>query len=398
MISNNAWRTTLEEIKKIAGLELTLYYPDGTAAASTAPPGPEKKRNENREKAESVPPGTKQETEGDPAGREDADAAGPGTDGRRAAEFAASEADLQSFGGTYFVRVTDRGRTAFILSGRGGGDTLTCLRLAALQLGGMIGFQRERSDRDAFIKNVVLGNLLPVDVEDRARRFCMDTGVKRAVFLIETRENGSDAVLEILRPLYGEMAGGFLFKAEQGRCVYVRTLRGGEGARELEEIGKNIVDVINTEGMQDAWLSFGGPAEELKELPVSYGEACLAMRIGRIFFRENHVTAYDRLGIGRLIYSLPMPLCRKFLSEVFAQAGPKELDEEALMTIRQLFDDSLNIAETARHLYIHRNTLVYRLDKLQKQLGLNIRNFDDAVTLKLGLMVYEYVNERMKEE
>lgn len=122
------------------------------------------------------------------------------------------------------------------------------------------------------------------------------------------------------------------------------------------------------------------------------------MKAGRIFFREKHVISYDRLGIGRLIYSLPMPLCRQFLGEVFAQADPGAFDEEALTTIRQFFEDSLNVAETARHLYIHRNTLVYRLDKIQKGLGLNIRNFDDAMMLRLGLMVYEYVREKEQEE
>ena len=360
MTSNSTFQTTLEEIKKIAGIELMLIRPGGEAAAFTCPPGPE--------------------------------------DMERAKRFADSGADFQSFGELYFVRVADRGRTEYVLAGRGKGDILTCLRLAALQLSGLIRSRTERFDRENFVKRVVLGHLLPEDADDQARRFRLDGRVPRTVFLIETREDGGerDMILEILRPLYGETTGGFLFKTDHRRYVYVRTVREGETTERLEEIGRNIVDVINTEGMQDAYLSFGTPREQLSGLSESYREACLAMRIGRIFSRESHVAAYDRLGIGRLIYSLPMPLCRKFLDEVFAFAGPDELDEEALMTIRQFFEDSLNIAETSRHLYIHRNTLVYRLDKLQKLLGLNIRNFEDAMLLRLGLMVHEYVKENAK--
>lgn len=355
MNSNSTFQTTLEEIKKITGIELMLLRPGKGMTAFTCPPG-----------------------------REDTE---------RAEQFAASGADFQSFGELCLVKVADRGKTELVLAGRGRGEVLTCLRLAALQISGLIRFQKDRFDRENFIKRVVLGHLLPVDVDDQAKRFRLDGRVSRTVFLIETREDGgdSDVILQILRPLYGETAGGFLFKTAHRRYVYVRTMREGETTEGLEEIGRNIVDVINTEGMQDACLSFGTPAKKLSGLSESYREACLAMRIGRIFSRESHVVAYDRLGMGRLIYSLPMPLCRKFLDEVFAFSGPDELDEEALMTIRQFFDDSLNIAETARHLYIHRNTLVYRLDKLQKQLGLNIRNFEDAMLLRLGLMVHEYV-------
>lgn len=358
MNSNSTFQTTLEEIKKITGIELMLLRPGGGMTAFTCPPG-----------------------------REDTE---------RAEQFAASGADFQSFGELCLVKVADRGKTEFVLAGRGSGDVLTCLRLAALQISGLIRFQKDRFDRENFIKRVVLGHLLPVDVDDQAKRFRLDGRVSRTVFLIETREDGgdSDVILQILRPLYGETAGGFLFKTTHRKYVYVRTMREGESTEGLEEIGRNIVDVINTEGMQDACLSFGTPTKKLSGLSESYREACLAMRIGRIFSRESHVVAYDRLGMGRLIYSLPMPLCRKFLDEVFAFAGPDELDEEALMTIRQFFDDSLNIAETARHLYIHRNTLVYRLDKLQKLLGLNIRNFEDAMLLRLGLMVHEYVKEK----
>ncbi len=303
-------------------------------------------------------------------------------------------------GGVCFLRTGDeRGEDfVFVLAGTGEGDVLPLLRLSAVALSGLFRHQEKRQDRDSFFRRLILGQLLPGEVSEQARQLRLDERSRRAVFLIKVREDGCDTVLDILYPLYAGPAGGILFQAEPGIFVYVRTLGEKEDTAKLEEIGKNMIDVINTEGMEDAYLSFGIPAEELSLLPRSYEEAWIAMKAGRIFFREKHVISYDRLGIGRLIYSLPMPLCRQFLGEVFAQADPGALDEEALTTIRQFFEDSLNVAETARHLYIHRNTLVYRLDKIQKGLGLNIRNFDDAMMLRLGLMVYEYVREKEQEE
>lgn len=361
MISDKALIKTLEEIKEVSGTELALFDRDGSILASTEP---EIERNVER-----------------------------------ARSFADTGADSQSFGSLYLVRVPDGDRKVMVLAGQGkGGDTLTFLRLAALQISSQLRFFRERFDRDNFMKHVVLGNLLPVDLPEQAKRFHLEQKARRVVFLVETRADKGDLVLTVLRPLYGEMAGGFLFKSDEGRYVYVRTLREGEDTEELIKTGENIIDVINTEGMQDAYLSFGAPVSDLSGLSTSYEEACLAMRVGRVFSRGSHVTSYDRLGLGRVIFSLPLPLCEKFLSEVFSRTRPEELDEESLMTIRQFFDDSLNIAETARHLYIHRNTLVYRLDKLQRALGLNIRNFDDAMLLRLGLMVHVYVSEQQRKE
>ena len=301
-------------------------------------------------------------------------------------------------GGVCFLRTGNERGEDFVLAGTGEGDVLPLLRLSAVALSGLFRHQEKRQDRDSFFRRLILGQLLPGEVLEQARQLRLDERSRRAVFLIKVREDGCDTVLDILYPLYAGPAGGILFQAEPGIFVYVRTLGEKEDTAKLEEIGKNMIDVINTEGMEDAYLSFGIPAEELSLLPRSYEEAWIAMKAGRIFFREKHVISYDRLGIGRLIYSLPMPLCRQFLGEVFAQADPGALDEEALTTIRQFFEDSLNVAETARHLYIHRNTLVYRLDKIQKGLGLNIRNFDDAMMLRLGLMVYEYVREKEQEE
>ena len=354
MISNNTLKITLEGIKMIAKIELTLFNPDGTRITST-----------------------------DTVSERDEE---------RAQDFALSDADSQSFGETYFIKIRDKSSLVYMLSARGAGDeTLTYLKLAAFQIQGMINSDKDKFDKDNFLKNVILDNLLYVDILDRAKKFHIDNEQRRIVFQIEVRDDSDNIILDILRPLYGDGGSGFLFKVDEQHIVYVKNLEDGEDDEALMTTARGLLDVINTEGMQKAYVSYGNPVRELKELSRSYKEAGLAMEVGRIFKSDDYITAYDRLGIGRLIYQLPVTLCRMFLNEIFTDTKPEDLDEETLQTIKQFFTDSLNISEASRNLYIHRNTLVYRLDKLQKMLNLNIRNFEDAMTLKIALMVDEYL-------
>ena len=163
---------------------------------------------------------------------------------------------------------------------------------------------------------------------------------------------------------------------------------------DLEKTAGMIVDMLNTEALTRVSVAFGTIVNEIKDVSRSYKEAKMALDVGKIFYSTKNVVAYSKLGIGRLIYQLPLPLCRMFIKEIFDGKSPDEFDEETLTTINKFFENSLNVSETSRQLYIHRNTLVYRLDKLQKLLGLNIRNFEDAMLLRLGLMVHEYVKEK----
>ena len=118
----------------------------------------------------------------------------------------------------------------------------------------------------------------------------------------------------------------------------------------------------------------------------------MALDVGKIFYSHKKVIAYGNLGIGRLIYQLPLPLCKMFIKEIFDDKTPDDFDEETLTTINKFFENNLNVSETSRQLYIHRNTLVYRLDKLQKSTGLDLRVFEDAITFKIALMVVKYMN------
>ena len=150
--------------------------------------------------------------------------------------------------------------------------------------------------------------------------------------------------------------------------------------------------MMSTESMMNVRVAYGTVVQELKDVSKSYKEAMMALDVGKIFYSDKHVIAYSNLGIGRLIYQLPMPLCKMFIKEIFSDKSPNEFDEETLTTINKFFENSLNVSETSRQLYIHRNTLVYRLDKLQKSTGLDLRVFDDAITFKIALMVVKYMN------
>ena len=355
MISNTILKSTLEGIKAIAKIDLYLFEPDGKLVCFTEQPD---------ERCEAW-----------------------------SREFAESEADTQSMSGIHFVKIKNKGAAAYVLAGTGVGDeTMVFLKLAAFQLQSMVNSDKDRFDKDNFLKNVILDNLLQIDIFERSKKFHVDNEAPRLVYIINVEDDSDNTILDILRPLYGENAGGYVFKVDEQHVIYIRNIAEGEDETDFNAIAANILDVINTEGMQNACISYGNPAPELKDLSRSYKEAGLAMDVGRIFYSSLRIMSYSRLGIGRLIYQLPITLCRMFINEVFGDHDPEDLDEETIQTIDQFFADSLNISEASRNLYIHRNTLVYRLDKLEKTLGLNIRNFDDAMTLKIALMVDTYMN------
>lgn len=355
MLSNLILKNTLDGIKSIAKIDLYLFNPDGTRVCSTAP-------LDDRDEI-------------------------------RAADFAQSDADTQSIAGRYFAKIREKNNLVFVLAASGASDeTETFLKLTAFQIQNMVSSDKDKFDKDNFLKNVILDNLLQIDIFERARKFHIENDVKRIVYIIEVKDDSDNLVVDILRPLYGMNNSGYIFKVDEQHIIYIRNMEADDDDEKLIEIGNSILDLINTEGMQNAYVSYGNPVNELKDLSCSYKEAGLAMEVGKIFHEDSHMIAYSKLGIGRLIYQLPVTLCKMFLNEIFTDTKPEDLDEETIQTIRQFFEDSLNISEASRNLYIHRNTLVYRLDKLQKLLGLNIRNFEDAMTLKIALMVDTYMH------
>ena len=198
-------------------------------------------------------------------------------------------------------------------------------------------------------------------------------------------------VLEMARANFGNNSKDFITAVDENNVIVVKDLSEGEAGKEIEKAAKAMESVLAREGMQGIRISYGTIVNELKDVSRSYKEAKMALDVGKIFFDERNIIAYSELGIGRLIYQLPIPLCKMFIKEIFGGKSPDDFDEETLTTINKFFENSLNVSETSRQLFIHRNTLVYRLDKLQKSTGLDLRVFEDAITFKIALMVVKYM-------
>ena len=306
--------------------------------------------------------------------------------------FANSAAESQVMQGYQFFKIYDENELEYVLLAKGETDDIYMVgKMAAFQIQNLLIAYKERFDKDNFIKNLLLDNLLLVDIYNRAKKLHIETNVKRIVFIVETKNEKDTNALETVRTMFSSKTKDFITAVDEKNIILVKEVKPGETYDDMEKTAKVIVDMLNTEPMSAVNVAFGTIVNEIKEVSRSYKEAKLALDVGKIFYSDRRIIAYSNLGIGRLIYQLPMPLCNMFIKEIFDGKSPDEFDEETLTTINKFFENSLNVSETSRQLYIHRNTLVYRLDKLEKSTGLDLRVFEDAITFKIALMVVKYM-------
>ena len=230
-----------------------------------------------------------------------------------------------------------------------------------------------------------------MDVYNRAKKLHLDISVRRVVILVEVQKECDNGIQEMLKNMFSQQSGDFVTSVDEHNLIVIKQLEPDEDYDDLMDISLTIKGMLNTEIMVNGKIAYGTIVSELKDVSKSYKEAKMALDVGKIFYADKDVVAYNTLGIGRLIYQLPINLCQMFVEEIFGENVPSELDEETLNTIDMFLENSLNVSETARQLYVHRNTLLYRLEKLQKATGLDIRVFDDALTLKIALMVVNYM-------
>ena len=359
MISNQILQNTIEGLKSIVRVDFCIMDTDGKEVATTMD--------------------------------------GLSGRGTEAADFAKSPADSQEIRGCQYFKIFDEQQLEYILAAEGTGeDVYTIGKVAAFQIQNLLVAYKERFDKDNFIKNLLLDNLLLIDIYSRAKKLHIQTDVKRIVMIIETADSRDNNVLEIMRGFYGNSSKDFVTAVDENNVILVKDLQDSEGGRdvspEIEKVAANVEAFLAKEGMKEIRIAYGTVVKEIKEVSRSYKEAKMAMDVGKIFFDERNIIAYSELGIGRLIYQLPIPLCKMFIKEIFGGKSPDDFDEETLITISKFFENSLNVSETSRQLFIHRNTLVYRLDKLQKSTGLDLRVFEDAITFRIALMVVKYMN------
>ena len=306
--------------------------------------------------------------------------------------FVESPADSQVVNGCQFFKVFDEHQLEYILLANGDSDDVYMVgKIASFQIQNLLVAYNERFDKDNFIKNLLLDNLLLVDIYNRAKKLHIETEVRRVVFIVETNREKDGNELEKIRSLFGGKSKDFVTAVDEKNIIVVKEVADNEGYEELGKTAEVIVNLFRPDADTDVHVAYGTIVNEIKEVSRSYKEARMAHDVGKIFFEERDVIAYSTLGIGRLIYQLPIPLCKMFIKEIFDGKSPDDFDEETLTTINKFFENSLNVSETSRQLYIHRNTLVYRLDKLQKYTGLDLRVFEDAITFKIALMVVKYM-------
>ena len=354
MISSQVIRTSIEELKSITKVDLCVLDLEGNIVASTF---------ELNDLALNL-----------------------------ITEFVDSPADSQVIGTHHLLKILDESEPLYVLDARGmGEDTYMIGKIAVSQLQNLIIAYKEKYDRNNFFQNLLLDNMLLVDIYNRAKKLHIEVNVPRAVFLIETGSEKESSASELLNGMFSAQIGDYITAVDESNVILIKAMAPGESYDILEHTAHTIVDMMNMEAMMNVRVSYGTIVEELKDVSKSYKEAKMALDVGKIFYAEKMVTAYNRLGIGRLIYQLPVNLCQIFINEIFGTNVPDELDEETLTTINKFFENNLNVSETSRQLFVHRNTLVYRIEKLAKSTGLDIRTFDDALTFKIALMVVNYM-------
>ncbi|MCL1807748.1 MAG: helix-turn-helix domain-containing protein [Oscillospiraceae bacterium] len=255
----------------------------------------------------------------------------------------------------------------------------------------------EKHDRATFIKHILLDNVLPGDIYMRSREWSFDGTVNRAVFLVRQTGEADSAVVDILKGLFPERHRDFVISMGEKEVALVKEIDGNATAAVLYSLAVTIEDTLRSELMVSTVIGIGSVCKQIKDLAASYKEAEVAIEVGKVFDTAKSIVAYESLGLGRLIYQLPTRMCEMFLTEIFKKNGIDVLDRETLDTILCFFDNSLNISETSRKLFVHRNTLVYRLEKIRKLTGLDLREFDHAVVFKVALMVHRYLASSVTE-
>lgn len=250
---------------------------------------------------------------------------------------------------------------------------------------------KEKYNKTDFLQGLLTGGIPSYDIHDRASRLHINADEKRVLFLLETKST-DDMTAEILKSLFPSQTKTYLVPVADNTTAILRSLKQGESQDSIRGIARAIVDTLNTEALAHVHLSYSSTVETLADLPEAFRETSLALKVGKLFYSEQTIFPYNELGIGRLIYQLPATLCESFLKELFGEDIPDSFDEDTTVTINRFFQNSLNIAETSRQLHMHRNTLIYRLEQIQKRTGLDLRLFEDAMTFKIATMVINYLH------
>lgn len=360
MVSNHKIQMALEEIKEIARVEMALYNESGKLLAATFG---------NGEEFESA-----------------------------VLDFASSMAESQTLADSHFFKVLVDGEVTYILIVKSSTEESYMVgKLAVCQIRNLAEAYRKQFDRNNFMQNILLGNLLIVDMYNQARKFHVEQ-VERVVYVIEVEGRKDTYIVELVKGMFGGSSTDFVIELDEQSIIVVKDVREMQDEEALDNVAKMMVDNLHGEAMVRVRVGYGNRVVNFQDITKSYQEAKMAIEVGKIFYAEKETLSYSRLGIGRLIYQIPMSLCEMFIREIFGDEIPDVFSEENTITIQKFFENNLNISETARQLYVHRNTLVYRLERLEKIIGLDIRKFEDAMTFKIAMMVLSHMRYQKEND
>ncbi|MCL2088789.1 MAG: helix-turn-helix domain-containing protein [Oscillospiraceae bacterium] len=268
--------------------------------------------------------------------------------------------------------------------------------MLAVSLSTIKQYYDEKYDKNNFIKNVALDNILPGDIYIKSRELHFNTEINRAVLLVKIMSENDISAFDIIQNLFPDKQRDFVFTISENDIVLVKEIKAGIESKDLEKLARSIVDTLSSEFYVRSSVGIGSIVTGIKDLARSFKEAQIALDVGKVFDVDKTIVSYDNLGIARLIYQLPTTLCATFLKEVFKKGSIESLDHETLFTIQKFFENNLNVSETSRKLFVHRNTLVYRLEKIKKMTGLDLREFDHAIIFKIAMMVKKYLSSNDK--
>ena len=288
--------------------------------------------------------------------------------------------------GGYTYKTAENGDYMLFIEGEDA-EAYKIVSLLCVSLGGLKNIYDEQFNKSLFMKNVILDNILPGDIYAKAKELNFADNIRRIAFLIKCAPTSEYNLIEIMQNMFPDKNKHFVLSIDENAVLIKETVK----TEDAESVAKEIVSTLSSEFFIKAVVGIGGPAEEIKDLSRSYKEAQIALEVGKVFDNEKDVINYKNQGIGRIIYQLPTTLCEVFLQEVFKEGSLESLDRESLMTIQSFFENSLNVSETSRKLFVHRNTLVYRLEKIKRLTGLDLREFEHAIVFKVALMVKKYL-------
>ena len=340
MISNHKIQAALDEIKEISKIDLALYTDKGKQVAATF------------------------ETEGDME--------------YAVNSFAGSMAESQMLSGCHFFKVYVDGELEYVLLTKSSAeDAYMVGKLAVCQIRTLVSAYMEQFDRNNFMQNILLGNMLVVDMYNKAQKLHIEQA-ERVVFVIELEGKKDGTAIELVKNLFAAKTRDFVTEVDEQSIVLIKDTREMGEDEDLASLASMIVDNMHAEAMVRVRVGYGNRVNNLQDIAKSYQEAKMALEVGKIFYAEKETIAYRYL-------------CETLIQEVFGDEIPDVFNEETTTTIQKFFENNLNISETARQLYVHRNTLVYRLERLEKVIGLDIRKFDDAMTFKIAMMVISHM-------